>query len=626
MKDSKIILKKTIQIIFIFNLITSISLLSSGTYSNRIKRNGDNGKDTTHTSYSKFDLTSLGYNPTELPSELSIFLKRYEVDRAALLRYYNIPDFPVTYFILYNSPVSKDCYNNLKKFFTDWNNKLSLINFESLWSQSKIDYLLFKHFLKRELIRLERSEQRMEEISPLIPFSQKLIYLVDSKRRMDPLNPEKTAAILDEIQNEIKETMTNIKIGNLIPKKTIAKRAEETLPNLQDSLNSWFHFYYGYDPLFTWWTKEPYQKVNNALKEYKTFLQKEVMGIKTKETIQIIAHPIGRNALLDELAHEMIPYSPEELIEIGKKELKWCEKELKKTAQELGFGDNWKKAIEHIKTHHVEPGKQPETVRNMALEAIEFVEEQNLVTVPELAKKIWQMEMTPPELQPRNPFITGGEIIRMSYPHYILPHEDKLMIMRSNNIHTSRAIVHHELIPGHHLQGFMNKRFYPYRSSLFRTDFWREGWALYWEMLLFNLGFPRSPEDKIGMLFWRMHRCARIIFALSFHLEKMSPEEAINFLVERVGHERFSAIGEVRRPLERDRPLQPLSYMIGALQYKAMRQELVVSGRMTDRQFHDAILQNNYMPIAILRSYLIGQTLSEDFFPNWRFYEKVERY
>lgn len=123
------------------------------------------------------------------------------------------------------------------------------------------------------------------------------------------------------------------------------------------------------------------------------------------------------------------------------------------------------------------------------------------------------------------------------------------------------------------------------------------------------------------MLFWRIHRCARIIFALSFHLGKMTPQEAIDFLVERVGQERFAATGEVRRPLERDRPLQPLSYMIGALQYMAMRRELVESGRMTDRQFHDAILQNNYMPVEMLRALLTGQELKEDFSSSWRFYE-----
>ena len=101
-----------------------------------------------------------------------------------------------------------------------------------------------------------------------------------------------------------------------------------------------------------------------------------------------------------------------------------------------------------------------------------------------------------------------------------MAHDDKLMSMRGNNIHFSRATVHHELIPGHHLQGFMTDRYNPHRAPV-RHAVLGEGWALYWEMLLWDHGFPRTPEDRVGMLFWRMHRAARIIFSLSFHLGTM---------------------------------------------------------------------------------------------------------
>ncbi|MFX8937956.1 DUF885 family protein, partial [Acinetobacter baumannii] len=88
-------------------------------------------------------------------------------------------------------------------------------------------------------------------------------------------------------------------------------------------------------------------------------------------------------------------------------------------------------------------------------------------------------------------------------------------------------------------------RFKPYRN--FNTPFWTEGWSLYWEFLLWDNQFPRNAEDKIGMLFWRMHRCARIIFSLNYHLGNWTPQQCIDFLVDRVGHERANAEGEVRR-------------------------------------------------------------------------------
>ena len=53
-----------------------------------------------------------------------------------------------------------------------------------------------------------------------------------------------------------------------------------------------------------------------------------------------------------------------------------------------------------------------------------------------------------------------------------------------------------------------------------------------------ELGWPRGPEDKVGMLFWRMHRCARIVVTIKFHLGDMEPQEMVDYLVDVVGHER----------------------------------------------------------------------------------------
>lgn len=199
--------------------------------------------------------------------------------------------------------------------------------------------------------------------------------------------------------------------------------------------------------------------------------------------------------------------------------------------------------------------------------------------------------------------------------------DDKLMSMRGNNPHFSRATVHHELIAGHHLQGFMNNRYKSYRN--FRTPFWTEGWALYWELILWDMNFPQSPEDKVGMLFWRMHRCARIIFSLNYHLNKWTPQQCIDFLVDRVGHERANAAAEVRRSFTGGYgPLYQLAYMTGAFQFYALKKELVDSGKMTYKQYHDAVLRENSMPIEMLRAILTNQKLSKDFKTSWKFYKK----
>ena len=59
--------------------------------------------------------------------------------------------------------------------------------------------------------------------------------------------------------------------------------------------------------------------------------------------------PRGRNGLISDLSDNMIPYTPEQLIALANKEYAWCEKEMKKASREMGFGDDWKKAVEKVK-------------------------------------------------------------------------------------------------------------------------------------------------------------------------------------------------------------------------------------------------------------------------------------
>jgi hypothetical protein len=250
-----------------------------------------------------------------------------------------------------------------------------------------------------------------------------------------------------------------------------------------------------------------------------------------------------------DLRFEMIPYTPEELVKIAEREFAWCEAELLKASREMGFGDDWKAAQEKVKTLHVEPGRQRGSHQGHGLRGNRLprgeaaahrsaARQGHMAHRDDVARAAEGSAVLP---------WRGGHTV--SFPTDTMAHEDKLMSLRGNNRHFSRAVVQHELIPGHHLQGFMTERYNSHRRA-FSTPFWGEGWALYWEMLLWDLDFPLSPEDKVGMLFWRMHRAARIIFSLNFHLGVMTPQECIDFLVDRVGHERATATAEVRRSFE----------------------------------------------------------------------------
>ena len=542
------------------------------------------------------------------PSRLRGVIEKFNEDYGILNRFYS-------------AQTSPNRSTRFKQLYADELALLNRLNFDGLNHDEQIDYLLFKNYLDHESKELDRYDKQLGEMSSLIPFAGTVSDLEDDRRQLKTIDPAKTAALLNELNKQIAATQRFFEDSkNAKPKRTVANRAARTVDSLRRTLRNWNTFYAAYDPLFTWWNAEPYKAVDESLQKYSTFITEKLVGIKPDDKVTIIGDPIGREALLQELQYEMIPYTPEELVEIANKEFAWCEAEMKKASREMGYGEDWKKALEAVKQKYVEPGKQPELIRDLAYEAIDFVEKNNLVTVPKIARESWRMEMMTPERQLVAPFFLGGETILVSYPTSGMTHEQKMMSMRGNNPHFSHATVFHELIPGHHLQGYMTSRYRPYRET-FSTPFWTEGWSLYWEFLLWDKGFQKTPEDRIGALFWRMHRCARIIFSLNFHLEKMTPQEAVDFLVERVGHERDNASAEVRRSFSGDYgPLYQIAYMMGGLQFYNLHRELVDSKKMTDRDFHDAILEEGRIPVEMVRAILTKQKLSKDHKPNWKFY------
>ena len=96
------------------------------------------------------------------------------------------------------------------------------------------------------------------------------------------------------------------------------------------------------------------------------------------------------------------------------------------------------------------------------------------------------------------------------------------------------------------------------------------------------------------------------------------------FLVERVGHEKLGATSEVRRFIAGDySPLYQCGYMMGGLQLRALRQEMVVAGKMSEKQFNDTVLTYNSMPIELIRAGMLNLPLARDTKSTWRFHDSA---
>lgn len=556
-------------------------------------------------------------------SEVNNTMVHFEADKGSIMRFYATNSNADTFGVQYN----EGNYNTPERrtrrlqLISDYKKTLEGLNFDAMNINGKVDYILFSRNLSSEEYELVQQQKLYDKIKVYFPFDEKIYTLEKPRRRGLKVNGESVAKELEDLRIVIKEQIKKAeKIEGL--DKASSEFAVLHAKGLQEILKNYFDFYNGYDPLFSWWVPKTYTEVDAALAEYAIQLKSKRKDSSTQKDdgSGIVGNPIGREELIRQLQTEFIPYSPEELVAIANKEFVWCDAELLKATREMGFGDNWKAAQEKVKNSFVAPGDQPQAMLELYNQSVDFLKQNNLLTIPLTAEESWRMYMMSPEAQKINPFFLGGESLIISYPTSTMSYSEKMMSMRGNNPNFSRATIHHELIAGHHLQQFMRDRYKAYRH--FDTPFWVEGNSLYWEMLLWDLKFPQTPQDKIGMLFWRMHRCARIIFSLNYHLGKWSPQQCIDFLVDRVGHEYANAEGEVRRSFVGGySPLYQIAYMLGGLQFTALKEELVKSGKMTYQQYHDAILRENAMPIELLRALLTNQSLQRDFKTNWKFYK-----
>lgn len=568
-----------------------------------------------------------------LAAELQEQVRAYTADRSAVARFYDLP-------------WSELRFDRLEKTYREWQEKLPTINFDALNQQGRIDYLLLRNEISSQLNQESVRRERLKEMDKLLSFRTPIQELEAARWRMKSLDAQAAATQVSELAERVKKLKERVEKGKkakaektnetaapsvnekekpeeapLKVSPALARRTASAASDVRNTLKNWYSFYDGYQPDFSWWLKKPYDDANAALESYAKYLREEVAEQKGKDEDPLLGEVLGRDALMRDIEAEFLPYTPEELIAIGEKEFAWCEAEMKKAAKEMGF-DDWKKALAKVKSQFVPPGEQDDFVAKCAREALDFVRAHELVTVTPLCEEVWRLTMISPDGQKTIPYAAyGGQSVMVAYAKDEMKHEDKLMAMRGNNRHYTRIVTAHELIPGHHLQIFTADRHRQYRG-IFNTPFLTEGWPLYWEIRLWDLDYGKTPEDRIGMLFWRMHRCARIIVSLKFHLGQMEPKEMVDFLVERVGHEKLGATSEVRRFIAGNySPLYQCGYMIGGLQLNALRKEIVGTGKMSEKQFNDTVLTYNSIPIELIRAGMLNLPLTRETKPTWRFYD-----
>jgi hypothetical protein len=280
------------------------------------------------------DLSALTVAPT---SALAPVVERFMTDRGALMRRHDVAW----------SPARRD---RLRSFYGEWRGALRAMDFNALDVESRIDWVLLDAELRHQLHELGQQEGWYREMLPLVPFADDLIGLHEARRRIEPVDARSAADLLSGLPDRIAEARAGVEAaqtagadrrrGTAPPSRIEGQRAADAVAALRGTLGSWYDHYAGYDPMFTWWVAEPYERARQALERYATFLREQVVGDRPGEEAPIVGEPIGAVGMAADLRREMIPYTPAELIAIAERELAWGEEEMRRASRELGYGDD----------------------------------------------------------------------------------------------------------------------------------------------------------------------------------------------------------------------------------------------------------------------------------------------
>lgn len=168
--------------------------------------------------------------------------------------------------------------------------------------------------------------------------------------------------------------------------------------------------------------------------------------------------------------------------------------------------------------------------------------------------------------------------------------------------YSMRTLAYHEGVPGHHFQVSLAQELQgvPTFRKILPFTAYVEGWALYAERLMWEMGFHQDRFDNLGRLQDELFRAARLVVDTGLHHKRWSREQAIDYLKRTTGMAETDLVNEVDRYLVW--PGQACAYKVGMLKILELRERAQASlgGRFSLKQFHDAVLLEGALPLSIL--------------------------
>ncbi len=294
---------------------------------------------------------------------------------------------------------------------------------------------------------------------------------------------------------------------------------------------------------------------------------------------------------------------PKEIHELGLSEIKRIRGEMTTIIKKVGFKGNFKEFLTYLRTEPKFYAKSEHELLARAALVAKTVE-------GELPKFFGLLPRTPYNIKAgkRGAYYMPSSGDGTTSGTFFLGTKN----LSAQPLYTLEALTFHEGVPGHHLQTALGMELDipEFRKTLYHAAF-GEGWGLYSERLGKDMGFYQDPYSDFGRLTYETWRSCRLVVDTGMHAFGWSRDKAISFMMDNTG----LTIDEVEAEIDRyiTWPAQALSYKIGEIKIRQLRKKAkdTLGEKFDLRAFHDTIIGNGSLPIAILEEIVNEWILSQ---------------
>ena len=334
-----------------------------------------------------------------------------------------------------------------------------------------------------------------------------------------------------------------------------------------------------------------------AYKELEKFFREQYLP-SSRITVGLYDTPQGSELYrLLSKSYTTTSLSPEEIHEIGLKEVMRIRKEMDKVIKKVGFNGTFNEFLTFLREDKQFYYATPEKLFEGYLAVSKRID-------PELVKLFRTLPRTPYGLRPI-PIESAPDTTTAYYmpptPNGSRPGYYYVNLYRPETRpkFEMEVLSVHEAVPGHHLQISlaMEKENMPMFRRVSPYTAFVEGWGLYSEGLGYQLGLYEDPYSKFGQLTYDMWRAVRLVVDTGMHYYQWERQKAIKFFMENAGKSKLDIVNEIDRYIVM--PGQALAYKIGQMKLLDLRKKAneELGTKFDIRDFHDAVLQEGALPL-----------------------------